>query len=117
MEYLIPAGLVLLTVAGFVVFTTFYATRKGGPGEVDRSAEDSGDSLPGQGTDSSTALGDTDQLSQEQTGGESGAPDETSGEKPSGGSGQDGHSGDAGSSGSGDPADPPESENLANRSF
>ena len=63
MEYLIPAALVILLVAGFVLFTSLYTVRKGGPGEVDRNASDSGDARPGMGADSATALGDTDQLS------------------------------------------------------
>ena len=63
MEYLIPAALVILLVAGFVLFMSLYTVRKGGPGEVDRNASDSDDTRPGMGADSETALGDTDQLS------------------------------------------------------
>jgi len=70
MEYLIPAALVLLVATAFVTFLALYSTRKGGPGEVDRSAGDASDARPGAGADSATDLGDTDQLSQEQTGGE-----------------------------------------------
>lgn len=70
MEYVIPAVLLLIAVTAFVLFVTLHSTRKGGPGEVDRNAADSGDARPGMGADSATPLGDTDQLSQEQTGGE-----------------------------------------------
>jgi hypothetical protein len=70
MEYLIPAAIILIAVTAFVTFITLYTTRKGGPGEVDRSAADASDARPGMGADSATDLGDTDQLSQEQTGGE-----------------------------------------------
>jgi hypothetical protein len=62
MEYLIPAALVVLLVAGFVTFVAMYSTRKGGPGELDRNASDSGDARPGMGADSASPLGDTDQL-------------------------------------------------------
>jgi hypothetical protein len=100
MEYLIPAGLVLIAVTAFVIFVTLYSTRKGGPGEADRNAGDSRDTRPGMGADSATPLGDTDQLSQEQTGGET----HTSGrfardpERPR-------------------EVDPPRSEQLADRGF
>lgn len=63
MEYLIPAALVVLVVAGFVLFISLYSVRKGGPGEIDRNAADSEDARPGMGADSATDLGDTDQLS------------------------------------------------------
>ena len=65
MEYLIPAALVVLVVAAFVTFIALYSTRKGGPGELDRNADDSGDARPGMGADSATALGDSDQLADE----------------------------------------------------
>jgi hypothetical protein len=67
MEYLIPLTLLLLVVTGFVLFITFYSTSKGGPGEVDRSAGDTGDSSRGMGADDSTALGSSDQLAQERS--------------------------------------------------
>jgi hypothetical protein len=63
MEYLIPAAIVVLVVAAFVTFVSLYSVRKGGPGEHDRNAGDSGDARPGMGADSATPLGDTDQLS------------------------------------------------------
>jgi hypothetical protein len=65
MEYLIPAAMVILLVAAFVTFLTLYSTRKGGPGEIDRNADDSTDARPGMGADSATDLGDTDQLADE----------------------------------------------------
>ena len=77
MEYLIPAALVILLVAAFVAFVSFYSVRKGGPGEVDRKADDSGDAKPGLGADSATDLGDTDQLSDAPRGGTDGGADAT----------------------------------------
>jgi hypothetical protein len=70
MEYVIPAALVMLVIGGFVTFIAFYSTRKGGPGELDRNADDSGDASPGMGADESTALGSSDQLAQERSGAE-----------------------------------------------
>jgi hypothetical protein len=113
MEYLIPLTLLLLVVTGFVLFITFYSTNKGGPGEIDRSADETGDSSPGMGADQSTALGSSDQLAQERTDSEP-----TDHEQNAGSS--DGH-GDAAASGrfereSSDlPAPAPESEKLADR--
>ena len=63
MEYLIPAALLVLLVAGFVAFVSLYSVRKGGPGEADRNAGDSRDVRPGMGADSRTPFGDTDQHS------------------------------------------------------
>jgi hypothetical protein len=67
MEYVIPAAIVMLVVGGFVTFIAFYSTRTGGPGELDRNADDSGDATPGMGADQSTALGSSDQLAQERS--------------------------------------------------
>lgn len=97
MEYLIPAALVVLVVAAFVTFVALYSTRKGGPGEIDRNAGDSGDARPGMGADSATALGDTDQLADE-AGSESPSPSRFERD-------------------TGEDDDRPASERLADRSF
>jgi hypothetical protein len=61
MEYVIPALIVILLIAGFVTFLVVNATEKGGP-----NAEGEG-SPPGIGADDETPLGDTTQHAGEQT--------------------------------------------------
>ena len=60
MEYVIPAVLVLLLVAGFVTFLVLNATRKSGPAAR-------GDRPPGIGADDETPLGDTTEHAGDQT--------------------------------------------------
>jgi hypothetical protein len=62
MEYVIPAVLVLLLVAGFVTFLVFNATRKSGP-----VAAGGDEGPPGIGQDEETPLGDTPEHAGEQT--------------------------------------------------
>jgi hypothetical protein len=109
MEYVIPAAIVVLVVGGFVTFIAFYSTRTGGPGELDRNADDSGDATPGMGADESTALGSSDQLAQEQS-------DSEPTDHEQHGDGQRTH--DAGGLDRDDEPDvaPPRSETLADRS-
>jgi hypothetical protein len=61
MEYVIPAVLVLILVAGFVTFLVINATNKSGP-----VAERDDEGAPGMGGDE-TPLGDTTQHAGEQT--------------------------------------------------
>ena len=61
MEYVIPAVLVLLLVAGFVTFLVLNATRKSGP------AAGRDERPPGIGKDEETPLGDTTEHAGEQT--------------------------------------------------
>ena len=60
MEYVIPILVVILLVAGFVVFLVTNAAKKGGPNAEGQSGP------PGMGTDE-TPLGDTTQHAGEQT--------------------------------------------------
>src|SRR5918994_573978 len=60
MEYVIPAILVILLVAGFVTFLVLNAAKKGGPNAEGESGP------PGMGADE-TPLGDTSQHAGEQT--------------------------------------------------
>jgi hypothetical protein len=61
MEYVIPAVIVLLLVAGFVTFLVLNATRKSG------SATRRDERPPGIGADQQTPLGDTAEHAGEQT--------------------------------------------------
>ena len=60
MEYVIPAVIVVLLIAGFVTFMVLNATRKSG------AVADRGDEGPGIGQDE-TPLGDTEEHAGEQT--------------------------------------------------
>jgi hypothetical protein len=62
MEYVIPAVLVLLLIAGFVTFLVLNATKKSGP-VADRPDE----GPPGIGPDEETPLGDTTEHAGRQT--------------------------------------------------
>jgi hypothetical protein len=61
MEYVIPAVVVVLLVAGFVTFLVLNATRKGSP------AARGEETAPGIGADDQTPLGDTTEHAGEQT--------------------------------------------------
>jgi hypothetical protein len=98
MAYLIPIVIVVLAIAGFVIFMVFRAVDKGAPAGTDGGA-------PGIGSDDQTPLGDTSEHAGEQT--EAGTTVGGQDADEHGGTGRPVHSGAAETTGAGhDPSDP-----------
>jgi hypothetical protein len=105
MGYLIPIVIVVLAVAGFLVFTVLRATDKGAPAATD-------DGGPGIGADDETPLGDTTEHAGEQT--EAGTTVGRQDADEHGGTGRPVHSGPAETTGAGEDAlDPDAAAHVA----
>jgi hypothetical protein len=101
MAYLIPIVIVVLAIAGFVIFMVFRAVDKGASSGTDGA--DGG--APGVGSDDQTPLGDTSEHAGEQT--EAGTTVAGQDADEHGGTGRPVHSGAAETTGAGhDPSDP-----------